>query len=88
MSKNPVENGLEQSDPGALSETQRKDLRQLKVDTQKTDETYIRVKFNIFLLIFDLSLHCPRTRRGGVTKVPLGLYIISYNYVAIISIRL
>ena len=79
MSKNPVENGLEQSDPGALSETQRKDLRQLKVDTQKTDETYIRVKIDIFLLIFELSLHSPLTRRGGVSKVPLGLYIISYT---------
>lgn len=44
MSKYPVENGLEKSDPGALSDSQRKDLRQLKVDVQKIDENYIRVR--------------------------------------------
>ena len=44
MSKYPVENGLEKSDSGALSDSQRKDLRQLKVDVQRIDENYIRVR--------------------------------------------
>ena len=36
---------LEPSDGPALNEEQRQKLRQLKVDTQKRDEAYIRVSF-------------------------------------------
>ena len=36
--------GVETMDRGALNEQQRKDLRQLKVDVQKIDEDYVRVR--------------------------------------------
>ena len=38
------EKGLEKSDGGALNPEQRSKLRQLKVDVQKLDEKYIRVR--------------------------------------------
>ena len=38
------EKGLEKSDGGALNLEQRSKLRQLKVDVQKLDEKYIRVR--------------------------------------------
>ena len=38
------EKGLEKSDEGALNPEQRSKLRQLKVDVQKLDEKYIRVR--------------------------------------------
>ena len=37
---------LEPSDGPALNEEQRKKLRQLKIDTQKRDEAYIRVNYS------------------------------------------
>ena len=43
-----IVNGLEKSDEGALDEEQRKKLRQLKVDMQKIDEQYIRVRLCYF----------------------------------------
>ena len=39
------EKGLEKSDGGALNPEQRSKLRQLKVDVQKLDEKYIRVRW-------------------------------------------
>jgi len=54
MSKYPVENGLEKSDSGALSDSQRKDLRQLKVDVQKIDENYIRAHPELDVLCYEL----------------------------------
>ena len=41
------EKGLEKSDGGALNPEQRSKLRQLKVDVQKLDEKYIRVRSDI-----------------------------------------
>ena len=41
------EKGLEKSDGGALNPEQRSKLRQLKVDVQKLDEKYIRVRRDI-----------------------------------------
>ena len=43
------EKGLEKSDEGALNPEQRSKLRQLKVDVQKLDEKYIRVRTLILL---------------------------------------
>ena len=40
------EKGLEKSDGDALNPEQRSKLRQLKVDVQKLDEKYIRVRWS------------------------------------------
>ena len=48
--------GLTESDSGALNEQQRVKLRQLKVDVEKLDQKYIRVRFFVVWKNFDLSL--------------------------------
>ena len=49
---------LEPSDGPALNEEQRQKLRQLKVDTQKRDEAYIRVSFDELLKRALLTENC------------------------------
>jgi hypothetical protein len=50
------QNGLQNSDVDALNKEQRAKLRQLKVDVQKLDEEYIRVRNLMFTLVCISSL--------------------------------